>query len=253
MRYCLKFIAEISEKAAEDKNAHIVFELPDGAKQTQKLSAAVNNGDGTYTFSCRVPVNRISDVIKAQMYYSDNVKGSYIEYSVKRYTDYIIEKESRFDKSDVNSIKSLVNFSGYVQIYSGYNEENAVNRDLNMPLDDTDVVIGNEYKAVKEVSGNSISEIITESSSINDMKTSKKTAVTSAKDEMQTDGGDNNTVINQNSSNKKEKLIQVKKRLRKLLLQQLNFQIRIVILFTKKQQNCRLYQLINSRNFFIRQ
>lgn len=153
----LKFIAEISDKAAEDKNAHIVFELPDGAKQTQKLSVAVNNGDGTYTFSCRVPVNRISDVIKAQMYYSDNVKGSYLEYSVKRYTDYIIENESRFDESVVNSIKSLVNFSGYVQIYSGYNEENAVNRDLNMPLDETDVVIGDEYKAVKEVSVNSIS------------------------------------------------------------------------------------------------
>ncbi|MGN0585150.1 MAG: hypothetical protein ACI4JD_06825, partial [Ruminococcus sp.] len=153
----LKFIAEISDKAAEDKNAHIVFELPDGAKQTQKLSAAVNNGDGTYTFSCRVPINRISDVIKAQMYYSDNVKGSYLEYSVKRYTDYIIDNEIRFDESVVNSIKSLVNFSGYVQIYTGCNEENAVNRDLNMPLDDTDVVIGNEYKAVKEVSGNSIS------------------------------------------------------------------------------------------------
>lgn len=59
-----------------------------------------------------------------------------------------------------------------------------------------------QEKDISEVKG----EIVTESSSLNDMKTSKETAVTSAKDEVQTDDGDNNIVINENSSNKKEKI-----------------------------------------------
>ncbi len=151
----LKFATMISDKAA-DENTHVVFEFPDGTTQSKYISEAVDNGDGTYTFKCSVPANKMSDVIKAQICYSDDVKGSCLEYSIKNYTDYIIAHESSFDESIVNSIKALVNFGGYVQLYSGYNTENPVNADLNMPLDDAEVVIGDEYNVVKDINSDSI-------------------------------------------------------------------------------------------------
>ncbi|MBR6599853.1 MAG: hypothetical protein IKK88_06095 [Oscillospiraceae bacterium] len=153
----LKFIAQITRKASNDNEAFVSFEFADGTKKAQLLKDAINNGNGTYTFECKIPANKMTDVIKAQICYSDNVKGSYIEYSIKQYTDYILTHRESFDESVVSSIEALVNFGGYAQIYSDHNTDNLVNAELNKPLDNTQVVISDEYKTVRTVNSDIIS------------------------------------------------------------------------------------------------
>ena len=145
----IKYIVKFTEKALADTKLRIVFEMADGTTQTQKIEAAIDNGDGTYAFTCSVPIDKIDENIKAQIYYSNNLSGSYLDYSVKRYTDYIIANADRFSEATVNCIKALVNFSGYVQIYTGRAPEDAVNADLGMPLDDVNCNISDEFNAVK--------------------------------------------------------------------------------------------------------
>lgn len=168
----LKFVAEISENAANDTNAYVEFTFPDGKAQTVRFASALQNADGTYVFRCKIPLNRLSDIIKAQICYSDGTRGSYLEYSVKQYTDYILQHQENYDSSVTESIQALLNLGGYIQMYSGYHADAPINQELNLPLDDVNVVIGDEYKAVKEghsdniqVKGASLS--ISEQASIN--------------------------------------------------------------------------------------
>ena len=146
----------MTEKALADKALRVKFEMSDGTSKTQYLSDAIDNGNGTYTFTCSVPFSKLNENIKAQVYYSNNVKGSYLDYSAKNYTDFIIGNSNSFDKVTVDSIKALINFSGYVQIFTGAAPEEAVNADLGMELDDTNVEISDEFNAVKTENSNAI-------------------------------------------------------------------------------------------------
>ncbi|NLT08224.1 MAG: InlB B-repeat-containing protein, partial [Ruminococcus sp.] len=147
----------LTEKALADNQFRVTFEASDGTTKTQYLSDAVDNGDGTYTFSYSIPYNKFDENIRAQVCYSNNVKGSYLDYSAKKYADSILENSDQFDEVTVNNIKALVNFSGYVQIFAGTAPEDAVNADLEMPLDDVDPEIGDEFNAVKNINSDSIS------------------------------------------------------------------------------------------------
>ncbi len=144
----INYVVRLSQKAASDNGAYMTFTFPDGSVKTQRVKSAKNNNDGTYTFSCKVDANRMSDKIISQIHYSGNKTGSLLEYSMKTYMDAILRNESSFDPAIVNAIKAMMNFGGYIQKYSNYNSDNLVNKDLNMPLDDQIVVIGDEYKAV---------------------------------------------------------------------------------------------------------
>jgi len=152
----INYIIKLTEKALADKGLRVKFEMTDGTVKTQSISEAIDNGNGTYTFTCHVPFVKLDSNIKAQVCYSNGVMGSYLEYSAKKYTDYIIANADKFDEVTVDSIKSLVNFSGYVQIFTGVAPEDAVNADLGMPLDDADIVIGDEFKAVKKENSSAV-------------------------------------------------------------------------------------------------
>ncbi|MBQ9894501.1 MAG: hypothetical protein IJM38_03865 [Ruminococcus sp.] len=152
----IKYVVRFTEKALADSELRVVFEMADGSTQTQKITDAIDNGDGTYTFTCSVYIHEINENIRAQVYYSNNEKGSYLDYSVKKYTDYIIANANSFSEATVNSIKALVNFSGYVQIYAGTAPEDAVNADLGMPLDDVDPEISDDFNAVKTVNSSAV-------------------------------------------------------------------------------------------------
>ena len=146
----------LTEKALADNQLRVTFEASDGITKTQYLSDAVDNGDGTYTFSYSIPYNMFDENIRAQVCYSNNVKGSYLDYSAKKYADYILGNSDQFDEVTVNNIKALVNFSGYVQIFAGTAPEDAVNADLGMPLDDVDAEISDEFNAVKTENSNTV-------------------------------------------------------------------------------------------------
>lgn len=153
----LKYIIRLTDKALEDKNLRVVFEMPNGKTQIQNITDAVDNGDGTYTFKCSIPIKYINDSIKAQVYYSNNVKGSYLEYSVTKYSDFIIANPNSFGEATVNSIKAMLNFSGYVQIFSGRAPAESANFNLGMALDDVDLDIGDEFNAVKTINSDTVS------------------------------------------------------------------------------------------------
>jgi hypothetical protein len=55
----LKFIAQITRKASNDNEAFVSFEFADGTKKAQLLKDAINNGNGTYTFECKIPANKM--------------------------------------------------------------------------------------------------------------------------------------------------------------------------------------------------
>jgi hypothetical protein len=153
----LKYIIRLTDKALADNNLRVVFEMPNGKTQIQNITDAVDNGNGTYTFKCSIPIKYINDSIKAQVYYSNNVKGSYLEYSVTKYSDFIIANPNSFGEATVNSIKAMLNFSGYVQIFSGRAPAESANFNLGMALDDVDLDIGDEFNAVKTINSDTVS------------------------------------------------------------------------------------------------
>ena len=151
----LNLKAKLSPAAFADKSAVIRFEFEDGTVQNVKMTQARSNGDGTYTFTCKIDPIKMSDNVRAQILYSDGVRGTVLDYSLRTYFQNVLRK-TNLDPKMANLIKALVNYGGYLQKFNGEPEEKLINNLINMPLDNEVVTIGDEYKAVIANNGTTV-------------------------------------------------------------------------------------------------
>ena len=150
--------AQLSPKAAADKSAYAEFRFSDDEVYMTKLSDAVDNGNGTYTFSCSINPIDIDREFKAVIRYSDNTTGSELTYSARQYFNKLLSANI-LDEASIKFICSLINFSERLNEYSG----RPVADENNITLSE-DHTVGDEYKAVTRKSG---SELKASFSSIN--------------------------------------------------------------------------------------
>ena len=122
----LNLKAKLSPAAFADKNAVIRFEFEDGTVQNVKMTQARSNGDGTYTFTCKIDPIKMSDNVRAQILYSDGVRGTVLDYSLRTYFQNVLRK-TNLDPKMANLIKALVNYGGYLQKFNGEPEEKLIN------------------------------------------------------------------------------------------------------------------------------
>ena len=146
----LRLTADLSASSAADSEAYGEFILPNGAVKIQKLSEAVNNGDGTYTFSCSLIPIYIDDEISLQIHYSDGAAGSVISYSVRKYLD-ALTGNKLVDEATAEYIDSLI---VYAESLKAYNDDTISPEDIDVI--DTDVALGDEYNVAVRREGDMV-------------------------------------------------------------------------------------------------
>jgi hypothetical protein len=151
----MKVTAILSEDAAADRNAYMLFTFENGIVKKQMLSDAVNNGDGTYTFTCPVSPLRVEEEIHMQLHYTDDITGVPMTYSVKRYFDTLLANESVYDAKTMRLVKSILNYAGALQKYEGYADDCLANRDLSADAAEN-VELSDIYDAVIVNSGSNV-------------------------------------------------------------------------------------------------
>lgn len=146
----IKLTAALSTDAAKDKNAFAEFNFEDGKVSVQKLSKALNNGDGTYTFSCIIDPTYIDTSFKVQLHYSDGTVGSELTYSARKYLN-ALRSMNILDEDSSAFIDSLINFAERLKEYTGetVSEENDIT--LN-----GDTSVSDDYKIAARSSGSKL-------------------------------------------------------------------------------------------------
>jgi len=140
--------ASLSPEAAADKNAVAEFRFSDDMIYTKKMSEAVKNSDGTYTFSCSISPVYIDDEFTLQIRYSDGTTGSELSYSARKYLN-TLRSLNILDSNSARFIDTLINYAERLKEYTG----KTVEAENNITLSDN-VALGSEYKAVSRRSGN---------------------------------------------------------------------------------------------------
>ncbi len=82
-----------------------------------------------YGFTCDVAATQMADIVHAEIYYEGEPTGVTKDYTVKQYTDNMLEKyEGRSDKEQLeNLLISLLNYGAYSQKYFDYKTNNLAN------------------------------------------------------------------------------------------------------------------------------
>ena len=144
----VNFYMELSDAVVNSETAYVHFTIPkDGEPDTQEIKVSeartVKSGDKTYhVFKCQVAAKEMTSDIKAQIIDGDR-KGMEYTYSVKDYADYLLahtDDSAEFAKA-APSVKALLNYGAYTQIYFDKNPDKLAN-----------VGLTEEEKALGEVS-----------------------------------------------------------------------------------------------------
>ncbi|MCM1315831.1 MAG: terpene cyclase/mutase family protein [Muribaculaceae bacterium] len=132
----VNFHMELDNSVVNDKNAYMQFTLLSGnttkvmVKDSQKKN---ENGRTYYVFTCEVAAKEINDDITAQMIFGDGTASEKYSYSVKEYSDSILN--GNYTDETKTLVKKMLDYSKYAKAYfSGGNltitsEINAVTAD----------------------------------------------------------------------------------------------------------------------------
>ncbi|MDE6538825.1 MAG: terpene cyclase/mutase family protein, partial [Ruminococcus sp.] len=92
----VNFHMELDDSVVNDKNAYMQFTLPSGNTTKVMVSDAImknENGRTYYVFTCEVAAKEINDDITAQMIFGDGTASEEYSYSVKEYSDSILNSD----------------------------------------------------------------------------------------------------------------------------------------------------------------
>lgn len=175
----VKFYMELSDDIKNDKDAYMLFTLPDETNAKVYINAPGNNSDGSsgnsneqgrvyattsevdgttyYVFTCEVAAKEMTADIKAQII-SGSENGTIYTYTVKEYADYILSHPldentgKGYDENTVSLVKAMLNYGSYAQEYFAYRTQNPANADLTqaerntIDLVDSDKFLSNVIK-----------------------------------------------------------------------------------------------------------
>lgn len=128
----VNFYVELPEALINDSDAYMEFTLSDGTVSQVKVSEAYQaevNDKSYYVFTCRVVAGDMTAGIRAHMV-SGNQKGKVYKYTVKQYSDYIIDHPSEYNDYAIAMVKSLLNYGEATQQLFNRNTDKPANDGL---------------------------------------------------------------------------------------------------------------------------
>jgi len=128
----VNFHMRLSEDVLADKNATVVFALPNNSKTTLYVKDAEQTDSGCYVFTCEVAAKEMTRPIKAQVV-STVYKSEIITYSVAEYAEYILAEAKKGTADYVEAeplVKAMLNYGAVSQEYFDYYTTDLANRSL---------------------------------------------------------------------------------------------------------------------------
>ncbi|MGN0656279.1 MAG: transglutaminase domain-containing protein [Ruminiclostridium sp.] len=139
----VNFYMELSEEIADSETAYMQFTLPNGTTEKVMVSAArkdttTNPGTTYHIFPCEVAAKEMTADITAQMFDGSGTGGAVYTYTVKEYSDYVLEHTESYSVEAVSLVKAMLNYGACSQVYFGYNTDKLANESLS----ETDKALG---------------------------------------------------------------------------------------------------------------
>lgn len=153
------FYYTLSDEMLKDKNAFVLFTLPEGRIEKMYVNDSIVKNDGSRVFSCGVYAMEMTKKIKVQSFNGNGVGGRIYYRSI---TDYVskIDQMSEF-ASVMTLLNSMLNYGGYSQDLFNYNLEDKAYKNVkdsyltqmeNLKYEDFE-----KYKSVKINSNDNVS------------------------------------------------------------------------------------------------
>ena len=116
------FYFSLPDEIINDKDAYVLFTLPDGRQETKYVKDARVNDKGYRGLYCGVYSMEMTEKVKAQLFTGNGVGSKVFYYSVEDYVNIIEGMPS--NASVMPLLNSMLNYGGYSQDLFNYNLEN---------------------------------------------------------------------------------------------------------------------------------
>lgn len=108
------FYFNLSDTLANDKEAYVLFTMPDGRQSRQYVKDA-NRKNGMYGFTCGLYAKEMTQKVIVQVVNGKGTTGYKYAYAVEDYANYVLNSsESSFERAKP-VIKAMMNYGGYAQ------------------------------------------------------------------------------------------------------------------------------------------
>ena len=122
------FYYTLPDEMLNDKDAYVLFTLPDGRTEKKYVNDAIVKNDGSRVFYCGVYSMEMTKKIKVQPFNGIGVGGRIYYRSVEDYVN-IVRKMPEFH-SVLPLLNSMLNYGGYSQDLFNYNLEDKAYKDV---------------------------------------------------------------------------------------------------------------------------
>ena len=168
------FYFGLSNELLHDKDAYVLFILPDGREEKQYVKDAAYK-NGMYRFTCGVYAKEMTQKVTIQMINGKGVKGRKYSYSVEDFTNSSFKSNSETSIKQRKLLKSMLNYGGYAQdVLSAYLDNKAYKNvksefEEEMNLISSDLLSAYKGKVISKddfISTNIITLLLEESTSL---------------------------------------------------------------------------------------
>lgn len=122
------FFYTLPDEMLNDKDAYVLFTLPDGRTEKKYVKNALVKDDGTIGFSCGVYAKEMTKKIKVQPFNGNGIGGRIYYRSVEDYVN-IVRQIPEY-ASVIPLVNSMLNYGGYCQNIFNYNLEDKAYKDV---------------------------------------------------------------------------------------------------------------------------
>lgn len=131
----VNFYMELSDTILQDKNAYMLFTLPNGKTETMLVTEAekkpLNSEDKTYyVFPCEAASYEMTRAIKIQIFDGKGNGTTEYSYTVRDYAEYIINHPSDYSQGDIDFAKAMLNYGACSQSYFNVAVNDLANKNL---------------------------------------------------------------------------------------------------------------------------
>ena len=142
------FYFSLPDEIINDKDAYVLFTLPEGRQETKYVKDARVNDKGYRGLYCGVYSMEMTEKVKAQLFTGNGVGSKVFYYSVEDYVNIIEGMPS--NASVMPLLNSMLNYGGYSQDLFNYNLENKAYKNVkNNYLSEMNSLTYNDFDVYK--------------------------------------------------------------------------------------------------------
>ena len=122
------FYYALPDEMLNDKDAYVLFTLPNGRTEKKYVKDAVAQKNGTRRFNCGVYAMEMTKKIRVQPFSGKGVGGKIYYYSIEDYVN-VVRQEPELS-SVMPLLNAMLNYGGYSQDLFKYNLEDMAYKDI---------------------------------------------------------------------------------------------------------------------------